>query len=74
MLVTRRQNWGEDRVFYHDAEGNLLSLATNLTDLVPPDAFSRAAAGRSAFRIDHLLELRARLDAYVCGQGAESYV
>jgi Family of unknown function (DUF5372) len=63
VLVTRRFNWGEDRVFYHDAHGNLLSLATYLTDLVPPDAFALAAAGRSAFRIDDLLELRARLDA-----------
>jgi hypothetical protein len=65
VLVTRRFNWGEDRVFCHDAEGKLLSLATNLTDLVPPDAFTHAAAGRSAFRIDDLLELRARLDSHL---------
>jgi len=63
VLVTHRLNWGEDRVFYHDAHGNLLSLATHLTDLVPPDAFALASAGRSAFRIDDLLALRARLDA-----------
>jgi Family of unknown function (DUF5372) len=65
VLVTRRLNWGEDRVFYHDAHGNLLSLATHLTDLVPLDAFALASAGRSAFRIDDLLELRAQLDAWL---------
>jgi len=65
VLVTRRFNWGDDRVFYYDDEGRLLSLATNLTDLVPPDAFAQAAAGRSAFRIDDLLELRGILDAHL---------
>ena len=74
MLVTRRLNWGEDRVFYHDAEGNLLSLATNLTDVVPPDSFSQAAAGQSAFRFDDLLELRTRLDAHLRGLEADGDV
>jgi hypothetical protein len=73
-LVTRRLNWGEDRVFYYDDEGRLLSLATNLTDLVPPDAFAQAAAGRSAFRIDDLLDLRAMLDAHLRGLRTEDDV
>jgi hypothetical protein len=56
-LVTRKLTWGEDRVFYYDPNGKLKSLFTNVTDLVPPDAFSCVSAGRSAFRVDDLLDL-----------------
>jgi hypothetical protein len=58
-LVTRRLNWGEDRVFYYDSAGKLKSLLTNLTDVISKDAFDRISAGRSAFRVDDLLQLRA---------------
>jgi hypothetical protein len=61
-LVTRRLNWGEDRVFYYDPDGNLKSLRANLTDVAVVDAFNRASAGRSAFRVDDLLELRHLID------------
>jgi Family of unknown function (DUF5372) len=61
-LVTRRHNWGEDRVFYYDAKGTLRSLAANVTDVVPPDPFTQIAAGRSAFRVEDLLALRTLLD------------
>jgi len=57
-LVTRKLTWGEDRVFYYDASGRLKSLMTNVTDVLARDAFDRISAGRSAFRIDDLLELR----------------
>jgi hypothetical protein len=33
-----------------------------LTDVVPPDAFLEASAGRAPFRLADLLELRERLD------------
>lgn len=55
----RRHNWGEDRVFYYDSSGKLKSLLTNLTDVLSKDAFDQISAGRSAFRMDDLLELRA---------------
>jgi hypothetical protein len=57
--VTRKLTWGEDRVFYYDSSGKLKSLLTNVTDVVSKDAFDRISAGRSAFRVDDLLELRA---------------
>ena len=57
-LVTRKLTWGEDRVFYYDASGGLKSLMTNVTDVIEKDAFDCVSAGRSAFRIDDLLELR----------------
>jgi len=60
--VTRQIGWGEDRVFYYGADGKLKSLRTNMTDFIARDAFDHISAGRSAFRIDDLLELRRLLD------------
>src|SRR5208282_2184296 len=57
-LVTRRLTWGEDRVFYYDQAGELRSFLSNVTDLIPEDAFSHVSGGRSSFRADDLLELR----------------
>ena len=62
--MTRKHNWGEDRVFYYDETGTLKSFLSNVTDLMPEDAFGQIAAGRSAFRIDDLLELRRLIDRY----------
>jgi hypothetical protein len=61
-LVTRKLTWGEDRVFFYDPSGKLKSLLTNVTDVVAKDAFNRISAGRSAFRVDDLLELRHLFD------------
>jgi hypothetical protein len=61
-LVARKLTWGEDRVFYYDVAGVLKSFLTNVTDLLPEDAFERVSAGRSAFRMDDLLELRRRMN------------
>jgi len=69
--VTRKLTWGEDRVFYYDPNGKLKSMLTNVTDVVPTDAFDRLSGGRSAFRMDDLLELRHLLDRQKQG-GKES--
>jgi hypothetical protein len=37
---------------------------TNVTDVIARDAFDRISAGRSAFRIDDLLELRRLLEKH----------
>jgi Family of unknown function (DUF5372) len=58
----RKLTWGEDRVFYYDLNGKLKSLLTNVTDVSSMDAFDRISAGRSAFRVDDLLELRHLFD------------
>jgi len=60
--VTRKLTWGEDRAFYYDSAGALKSFLSNVTDLIPQDDFDRVSGGRSAFRLDDLLELRRRLD------------
>ena len=61
-MVSRRLTWGEDRVFYYDQAGALKSFLSNVTDLVPEDAFRQVSAGRSAFRVDDLLELSQRIE------------
>jgi Family of unknown function (DUF5372) len=68
-LVGRHLTWGEDRVLYYGPEGRLKSFLVNITDLFPIDAFIRVSAGRSAFRVDDLLELREQLDRSKRGEG-----
>ena len=71
--MTRKLTWGEDRVFYYDPVGKLKSLLTNVTDVVSKDAFDRISAGRSAFRVDDLLELRRFIDRLnQAGKGAQN--
>jgi hypothetical protein len=54
--------WGQDRVMFFDAHGRLRSLLSSWTDVYARDAFAQASGGRSWFRIDDLLCLRALLD------------
>jgi hypothetical protein len=61
-LVTVRHNWGEDRVYYHDARGLLACIPSSWTDVIGPDPVVALSAGRLPFRLDDLLEL-ARLVA-----------
>ena len=61
--VTYRQNWGEDRVWFHDSNGRLHSVPTSWTDAAPVDPFVVVAAGRSLFRVVDLLELAQRIRA-----------
>jgi Family of unknown function (DUF5372) len=61
-LVFRRLNWGEDRVYFYGPDGKLKSFLTIITDLVHDDDFMRISAGRSAFRVDDLLQLRDLID------------
>ena len=69
-MVGRHFGWGEDRVFYYGLNGRLKSFLVNVTDLSPTDTFTRISAGRSAFRVDDLLELRERLDRWNRREGS----
>jgi hypothetical protein len=60
-LAMRKNNWGEDRVMYYNAQGRLCSMLASWTSLALQDAFSLASAGRSWFRVDDLLNLAALL-------------
>jgi hypothetical protein len=61
-FVVRRQNWGEDRVHLHDADGVLFSLPTGWTDAAPLDPFVVIAAGRCPFTMVALLALAELID------------
>ena len=56
-LVDRRHNWGEDRVYFHDAQGDLKSILTRYTSIRAADPFVSMAQGRAYFRTGDLLEL-----------------
>ena len=58
-LVTYRQNWGEDRVYFHDDQGQLRAFSASWTSLAADDPFVAVSDGRSAFRVADLLELTA---------------
>jgi hypothetical protein len=63
-VVTVRQNWGEERVYYHDASGRLCLIPLAWTSLAGVDPFVEVAAGRALFHPKDLL----RLAAYVGDQ------
>jgi Family of unknown function (DUF5372) len=56
-FVKRRRNWRDDRVYFFDEAGGLVSLPAAWTDAVAEDLFVTVAAGRSPFRTADLLEL-----------------
>ena len=70
-LVSRRLHWGEDRVAYASSNGELRSIASNLTNVDPPDEFRRVAGGSAAFRTVDLLALAKLLDRRHAGNGSE---
>jgi len=70
-LATYRHNWSENRVYFHDRQGKLISLPAEWTDILPPDPFVVISAGRAAFRTSDLLELAALL-GQLPGGGAKN--
>ena len=56
-LIGVRQTWGEDRVFFFEADGVQRSLPRAWTDAADVDPFVVIAAGRSALRVADLLAL-----------------
>jgi hypothetical protein len=56
-VVTVRNNWGEQLIYYHDRRQRLISIPAGWTDLEPPDPFVTISAGRSPFRLEDLREL-----------------
>ena len=56
-IVTIRQNWGEELLYYRNRQGRLISIAARWTDRVAPDPIVTISAGRLPFRLEDLLEL-----------------
>ena len=61
-FVEHRQNWGEDRVYLRDEDGELFSLLAGWTDVAPADPFTVIAGGRCPFTADGLLALADLID------------
>jgi Family of unknown function (DUF5372) len=59
VLRNQRQNWGEQRAMYFDAQGRLRGMLLSWTSLGGADLFAQASAGRSWWRPDDLLHLAA---------------
>ena len=57
VLVQVRLNWGEERVYYLDANDRLRSLPLHWTSLAAPAPCVTIAAGRASFRPVDLLTL-----------------
>jgi hypothetical protein len=60
--VIHRNNWGEDRVYFHNSKGRLISVPARWTSVVAEDPFVLIAAGRSCFRVEDLVKLRHMLE------------
>ncbi len=56
-LVTYRNNWGEDRVYFHNSDGRVCSIPACWTSVAPSDPFVVLAAGRCLFRYEDLVKL-----------------
>jgi hypothetical protein len=56
-VLTSVRRWGEDRVYFQDDQGRVVSLRAQWTSLFSPPPLVALAAGRSAFRADDLVEL-----------------
>ena len=70
-LLQRKHTWAEDRVLFLGEEGRLWSLPTGWTDAAPLDPFVTVAAGRSALRVDDLLDLAGLIAGLQPDQQAE---
>ncbi len=57
ILITYRQNWGEDRVYFHDNHEKLVSIPAQWTSLFSEDPWVSLSANQSYFRVPDLLEL-----------------
>ena len=56
-MVNYRHNWGEDRVYFYDCRGRLVSVPVCWTSLAAEDPFVKIAAGRALFRVEDLVRL-----------------
>jgi hypothetical protein len=61
--VEYRHSWGEHRVFFYDAQGQIVSIPANWTSLVEEDPFIVVGAVRSYFRPQELLQLGDLIEA-----------
>ncbi len=59
VVVKRSYAWREERVYYEDDKGRLVSLPGRWTSLADTDIFLEVSAGRSLLHFDDLVRLSA---------------
>ena len=64
-IVSITQNWGEDRIFYHQDDGLLTSIPACWTSVYEPHPFNVISKGRSVFRFQELLELTGLIEGFM---------
>ena len=70
-VVEFRHNWGDERVFFHDAEGVLMAISARWTDVVPEDPFVAASRGRAHLRFEDFLAMRSLLSRLLPRRGPQ---
>jgi len=60
-MITHREGWGEERVYYVDENADICLMPLSWTDVQPSDPFIVMSAGRSWLRPPELLELVGRI-------------
>ena len=65
--MTVRQNWSEDRVYFHNDDGRLISVPAAWTSISAADPFVVVSAGRSPFKTQDLLEVAELIEAMAGG-------
>ena len=65
QIVSLKQGWGEDRVFYRREDGCLTSIPACWTSIYEPDPFNIVSQGRSAFRFKELIELAGLIEVFM---------
>jgi hypothetical protein len=60
--VGRTRRWGDERVWFRSASGDLRTIPLRFTSLAAPDPFVQWGGGRSCHRVAELIELRRLMD------------
>jgi hypothetical protein len=56
-FITRKQTWGQDRIFYRNSKDEIVSVPASWTNIYQDEPFIRQAAGRAFFNFESLTEL-----------------
>ena len=55
--MDHRRNWGDERVFFYNDQGELTTLPASWTSVFPQDPFVTISKGKSHFHIKDLIDL-----------------
>ncbi|MFX0139237.1 MAG: DUF5372 family protein [Candidatus Hodarchaeota archaeon] len=58
VLITRKKNWGEDKVSFKDENGDYRCIPADWTNVILPDPFERLGDNASYFRINDLIQIK----------------